>query len=285
MSRIVLKHHIPGYKLDMPVRERREVLEKAVEKKGYVPIMRQVNALSILLRNRSPANSKRAESDKNWLMRTYRDSYIQGKKSGKKSGRKPRKSGRKSLRKPRKPRKSGKKSGKKSGRKPRKSGRKSLRKPRKSGKKSGKKSGRKSLRKPRKSVRMRFTSPYTNQALRERLKKRIIKGSKGGKPGQWSARKAQLLAAEYKKAGGRYRKTRTKAQKSLSKWTREKWGTKSGRPSLATGERYLPLKARKALSSAEYAATTRAKRRDLRRGRQFSRQPRKIAKKTARYRL
>ena len=237
MSRIVLKHHIPGYKLDMPVRERREVLEKAVEKKGYVPIMRQVNALSILLRNRSPANSKRAESDKNWLMRTYRDSYIQGKKSGKKSGRKPRKS------------------------------------------------GRKSLRKPRKSVRMRFTSPYTNQALRERLKKRIIKGSKGGKPGQWSARKAQLLAAEYKKAGGRYRKTRTKAQKSLSKWTREKWGTKSGRPSLATGERYLPLKARKALSSAEYAATTRAKRRDLRRGRQFSRQPRKIAKKTARYRL
>ena len=77
-------------------------------------------------------------------------------------------------------------------------------------------------------------------------------------------------------------------QKSLKKWTKEEWGTKSGKPSTqgskATGERYLPKKAREALSSAEYAATTRAKRDGTRKGKQFVAQPKKIAKKTARYR-
>ena len=77
-------------------------------------------------------------------------------------------------------------------------------------------------------------------------------------------------------------------QKSLKKWTKEEWGTKSGNPSTqgskATGERYLPKKAREALSSAEYAATTRAKRDGTRKGKQFVAQPKKIAKKTARYR-
>ena len=113
-------------------------------------------------------------------------------------------------------------------------------------------------------------------------------GSKGGKPGQWSARKAQLLAQEYEEAGGGYSGSKTKAQKSLSKWTDEKWGTKSGKPSTqgkdATGERYLPEKARKALSASEYAATTKAKREGTAKGKQFVKQPKEIAKKTARYR-
>jgi len=129
---------------------------------------------------------------------------------------------------------------------------------------------------------------YTNPALRERIKNRIMAGSKGGDPGQWSARKAQLLAQEYKKSGGGYSGGKTAAQKSLSKWTGEKWRTKSGKPSTqgpkATGERYLPSKAIKALSSAEYAATTKAKREGTKAGKQFVSQPKRVAKKTARYR-
>lgn len=79
-----------------------------------------------------------------------------------------------------------------------------------------------------------------------------------------------------------------KPQKSLRKWTKEEWGTKSGKPSTqgskATGERYLPKKAREALSKKEYAATSRKKRQDTKAGKQFSKQPKKIAKKTSRYR-
>lgn len=129
---------------------------------------------------------------------------------------------------------------------------------------------------------------YSKPALRERLKNKIMAGSKGGKPGQWSARKAQLLAQEYKKAGGGYSGAKTKSQKSLSKWTKEDWGTKSGKNSTqggkATGERYLPKKAREALSTKEYAATSRKKRQDTKSGKQFSKQPKKVAKKTAKYR-
>lgn len=129
---------------------------------------------------------------------------------------------------------------------------------------------------------------YTKPSLRERIKNEVMAGSKGGKPGQWSARKAQLLAQKYEKAGGGYSGKKTEGQKSLSKWTKEKWGTKSGKPSTqgpkATGERYLPLKALKSLSSKEYAATTRAKRKGTKEGKQFVKQPKKIAKKTASYR-
>ena len=129
---------------------------------------------------------------------------------------------------------------------------------------------------------------YTDNALRERIKKRVMASTKGGKAGQWSARKAQLVAQEYEKAGGGYTGGKTKAQKSLSKWTGEEWGTKSGKPSTqgpkATGERYLPKAAREALSSQEYAATTRAKREATKAGKQVSKQPKKIAQKTARYR-
>ncbi|REJ63721.1 MAG: hypothetical protein DWQ21_02075 [Bacteroidetes bacterium] len=75
-----------------------------------------------------------------------------------------------------------------------------------------------------------------------------------------------------------------KSQKSLKRWTKQKWRTKSGKPSGKTGERYLPEKAIKSLTPAEYAATTRAKRAGTRKGKQFVRQPKRIAKKTARFR-
>ena len=129
---------------------------------------------------------------------------------------------------------------------------------------------------------------YTKASTRERLKNQIMAGSKGGKPGQWSARKAQLLAQAYKKAGGGYSGGKTKAQKSLSKWTKEKWTTKSGKPSTqgakATGERYLPKKAISALSASEYAKTTAAKQAGAAKGKQFVKQPKSIAKKTAKFR-
>jgi len=75
-----------------------------------------------------------------------------------------------------------------------------------------------------------------------------------------------------------------KSQQSLANWTKQKWRTKSGKKSSETGERYLPESAIKALSSAEYAATTKAKREGTKKGKQFVKQPKKIAKKTARYR-
>ena len=75
-----------------------------------------------------------------------------------------------------------------------------------------------------------------------------------------------------------------KPQQSLKAWTEQKWRTKSGKPSSKTGERYLPENAIKALSPAEYAATTKAKRAGKAKGKQFVAQPKSIAKKTARYR-
>jgi hypothetical protein len=74
-----------------------------------------------------------------------------------------------------------------------------------------------------------------------------------------------------------------KSQKSLKKWTKEEWGTKSGKPSAKTGERYLPKKAIKALTPAQYAATTAKKKKDTKAGKQHSAQPKKIAKKTRSY--
>ena len=124
----------------------------------------------------------------------------------------------------------------------------------------------------------------TNEKLWEASKK-AAKAKMGGKH---SARAMQLAGKIYKEKGGSYSGPKTKAQKSLSKWTKEDWGTKSGKPSTqgknATGERYLPKKARQALSSSEYAATSAKKRADTKKGKQFSSQPKKIAKKTAKYR-
>jgi hypothetical protein len=120
-------------------------------------------------------------------------------------------------------------------------------------------------------------------ALWRRIVSSVKSGSKGGRAGQWSARKAQLAVQRYKKAGGGYRGKKT-GKTGLSRWTKQEWGTRSGKPSVqgpkATGERYLPKKARKKLSPQEYGATTRAKRRDTKAGKQFSSQPKRIARKT-----
>ena len=74
------------------------------------------------------------------------------------------------------------------------------------------------------------------------------------------------------------------SQQSLKNWTKQKWRTKSGKPSAKTGERYLPTAAIKSLSPQEYAATTRAKREGTRAGKQFVKQPKNISKKTAKFR-
>ena len=101
--------------------------------------------------------------------------------------------------------------------------------------------------------------------------------------GKHSARAMQLAVKYYKDAGGTY-SGKKKPSNKLSKWSKQKWRTKSGKPSSKTGERYLPEKAIKALSSKEYAATTRAKRKGTAAGKQFVKQPKKIAAKTKRYR-
>lgn len=112
---------------------------------------------------------------------------------------------------------------------------------------------------------------YTKPKLRERLKREIMAGSKGGKPGQWSARKAQMLAQRYKAAGGGYSGSKTKSQRSLSKWTGEKWRTSDKEPAIREGgtTRYLPDKAWSKLSPSEKAATNRKKVEGSRRGKQF----------------
>lgn len=110
---------------------------------------------------------------------------------------------------------------------------------------------------------------YTDPRLRESLKAQVMRGAKGGAPGQWSARKAQLLAKLYKDHGGGYVGARSPSQTSLTRWTKQRWRTRSGQPSLVTGERYLPQAAIQMLTPAQYAATSRAKRRGMRLGVQF----------------
>jgi hypothetical protein len=124
---------------------------------------------------------------------------------------------------------------------------------------------------------------HANQPLWDRIKKRVQQGSRGGLPGQWSARKAQLLVKEYKDEGGKFTGAKSPTN-ALAKWTRENWRTKSGKPSLKTGERYLPAKAIKSLTSAEYSRTTRKKREGMLKGKQFVRQPLGIRNKTRKFR-
>jgi hypothetical protein len=138
-----------------------------------------------------------------------------------------------------------------------------------------------------KSAKRTKRTKRTNPKLWEKVVQKVKKGSKGGLSGQWSARKAQLAVAEYKKKGGSYIGKKSKSN-SLVKWTRQDWRTKSGKPSVvgsdATGERYLPAKAIKKLSEKEYQKTSRAKRRSIKKGKQYSKQPKRISKKTKKYR-
>lgn len=126
------------------------------------------------------------------------------------------------------------------------------------------------------------TAQKTNPSKWKRIVSEVKSSGKGGAPGQWSARKAQLATQRYKASGGGYKGPK-KADNSLAKWTKEDWGTRSGKPSTqgseATGERYLPKKAREKLTPSEYAATTRAKREGMRQGKQFVPQPESIKKK------
>lgn len=127
--------------------------------------------------------------------------------------------------------------------------------------------------------------------VRNRIFKRIIaKAQDGTKAGQWSARKAQSLTEDYEKAMGKKGKKpyksskKTKSQKSLKNWGDQDWKTKSGKKSSKTGERYLPAKAIDSLTDEEYKKTSAKKRKDMKKGKQFSDQPKSIAKKTKKYR-
>lgn len=131
---------------------------------------------------------------------------------------------------------------------------------------------------------MATAAERSDPALWERVKHEVTAGDKGGSPGEWSARKAQLAVQRYKAEGGGY-KGRKSADNHLSQWTREDWGTKSGKDSKSTGERYLPKKARAKLTDKEYAETTAKKQADTRKGKQHSAQPHEIAAKTADARL
>lgn len=119
----------------------------------------------------------------------------------------------------------------------------------------------------------------TNPALWEKAKSEA-KARMGGKH---SARAMQLAVSIYKKKGGGYKGAKSSANK-LAKWTKQKWRTKSGKPSGETGERYLPEKAIKSLTPSEYARTTAAKRSGTKQGKQFVKQPKSIAKKVKRFR-
>lgn len=130
---------------------------------------------------------------------------------------------------------------------------------------------------------MSETAEKANPKLWDKVKGEVTKGDKGGKPGQWSARKAQLAVSEYKKEGGSYKGRKSKTN-HLQQWQDENWGTESGRKSQDTGERYLPKAARDHLDRSEYARTTAKKRRDSAKGKQFSAQPQDIAEKTSHYR-
>jgi hypothetical protein len=126
-------------------------------------------------------------------------------------------------------------------------------------------------------------SKYTKPKLRQRIKNRIMRSNKGGRPGQWSARKSQMLALAYKKAGGGYRGRKSKAAKSLTKWSKQKWRTKSGKKSRKTGERYLPSKLIKKMSSSQYAYETRKKRKASKAGKQRASYSKRTRKQVRRY--
>lgn len=112
---------------------------------------------------------------------------------------------------------------------------------------------------------------YTKPELRERIKKKVLAGDKGGRPGQWSARKAQLVAHEYVAEGGGYEHERTDAQEHLKQWGDEKWHTADGKQAIQgnTTHRYLPDKAWAELTPAERKATDKKKVRGSRKGKQF----------------
>jgi hypothetical protein len=112
---------------------------------------------------------------------------------------------------------------------------------------------------------------YTKPVVREKIKKRVLAGQKGGRTGQWSARKAQLVTQQYEAAGGGYKRSRQPAQMSLKSWGDEQWRTlDSGRATQGRRtRRYLPDAAWKELTPDEQKATDRKKIAGSARGKQF----------------
>jgi hypothetical protein len=126
------------------------------------------------------------------------------------------------------------------------------------------------------------TAEKTKPSLWKGIVSRVKAGSKGGDAGEWSARKAQLAVGLYKKAGGGY-KGKKSSDNDLSKWSKEKWTTSSGKPSEGK-RRYLPEAAWKALSPSQKASTNRAKAKGNSQGKQFVKQPSSVAKIAKNYR-
>ena len=126
------------------------------------------------------------------------------------------------------------------------------------------------------------TAVKKNPGLWKRIVANVKAGSKGGDASEWSARKAQLAVALYKKSGGGYQGKKSSSN-SLSKWTKQKWTTSSGKPSEGK-RRYLPEKAWKALSPSQRNATNQAKAQGNQKGKQFVSQPKRIAQIVKKYR-
>ncbi|MCA8880189.1 MAG: Rho termination factor N-terminal domain-containing protein [Rhodobacteraceae bacterium] len=122
----------------------------------------------------------------------------------------------------------------------------------------------------------------TDPVLWDEVKEEITRGARGGRPGQWSARKAQMAVQEYKRRGGGYEEDGlAQDETDLHRWTGEDWGTRSGAESGLTGERYLPRSIRMLLTEDEYRRSTRAKRRGTA---QAAAQPEDVRAKIARLR-
>ena len=122
----------------------------------------------------------------------------------------------------------------------------------------------------------------TNPEKWNRIVASVKASTKGGDPGEWSARKAQLATQQYKSSDGGYVGPKS-SDNSLAKWTDQKWRTSDGKPSEGK-KRYLPDKAWSALSSGEKASTNRAKAAGNKAGKQFVAQPKSIAAKTKGFR-
>ena len=126
------------------------------------------------------------------------------------------------------------------------------------------------------------TAEKTDPSKWKRVVASVKAGTKGGDPGEWSARKAQLATQKYKASGGGYVGPKS-SDNSLSKWTDQKWRTSDNKPSEGK-KRYLPDKAWGSLSKNEVAATNRAKAAGNKAGKQFVAQPKTVAQKAARHR-
>ena len=126
---------------------------------------------------------------------------------------------------------------------------------------------------------MSKTAQRTDPKLWDKVKSKVTRSGKGGEPGQWSARKAQLAVQEYKKRGGDYLGKKS-ADNSLKQWSDEDWDTKSGRDSRRAGERCLP----RAKADADYGKASSAKRGDTKKGKHGSSKAEGVADKTAQQR-